>query len=197
MSLSFEEFQPSCHDAFYRQPFQPKSTPFHFLLCYLTRQPIMTVKRKGTSLRNELSAHLRACHPREGGASQPHLDDFAAMSSSENVRYLKKSFATIKRHLKPFKALEKGYSRNLHGFFDHIKTFVQRLDDVIVFLDSENKVPTHQDVINFLQQRRDVAAALDVTSDQLHGRGRCAPSAPRREEVRSTTGKSNAKRKRT
>ena len=128
----------------------------------------MTVKRKGTSLRNELSAHLRACHPREGGASQPHLDDFAAMSSSENVRYLKKSFATIKRHLKPFKALEKGYSRNLHGFFDHIKTFVQRLDDVIVFLDSENKVPTHQDVINFLQQRRDVAAALDVTSDQLH-----------------------------
>ena len=149
----------------------------------------MTVKRKGTSLRNELSAHLRACHPREGGASQPHLDDFAAMSSSENVRYLKKSFATIKRHLKPFKALEKGYSRNLHGFFDHIKTFVQRLDDVIVFLDSENKVPTHQDVINFLQQRRDVAAA--------HGRGRCAPSAPRREEVRSTTGKSNAKRKRT
>ena len=158
----------------------------------------MTVKRKGTSLRNELSAHLRAGHPREGGASQPHLDDFAAMSSSENdVRYLKKSFATIKRHLKSFKALEKGYSRNLHGFFDLIKTFVQRLDDVIVFLDSENKVPTHQDVINFLQQRRDVAAALDVTSDQLHGRGRCAPSAPRREEVRSTTGKSNAKRKRT
>ena len=133
----------------------------------------MTVKRKGTSLRNELSAHLRACHPREGGASQPHLDDFAAMSSSENVRYLKKSFATIKRHLKPFKALEKGYSRNLHGFFDHIKTFVQRLDDVIVFLDSENKVPTHQDVINFLQQRRDVAAA--------HGRGRCAPSANEKE----------------
>ena len=157
----------------------------------------MTVKGKGKSLRAELSAYLRACHPREGGASQPHLDDFAAMSSSENVRYLKKSFATIKRHLKPFKALEKGYSRNLHGFFDHIKTFVQRLDDVIVFLDSENKVPTHQDVINFLQQRRDVAAALDVTSDQLHGRGRCAPSAPRREEVRSTTGKSNAKRKRT
>ena len=159
----------------------------------------MTVKRKRTSLRNELSAHLRACHPREGGASQPNLDDFAAMSSSENVRHLKKSYATIKRHLKFFEALEKGYSRNLHGFFDLIKTFVQRLDDVIVFLDSENKVPTHQDVINFLQQRRDVAAALDVTSDQLHERGRCAPSAPRREEVRSTTvtRKSNAKRKRT
>ena len=119
------------------------------------------------------------------------------MSSSENVRYLKNSFTTVKHLLKPFRKLKKGYSRNLHGFFDHIKTFVQRLDDVIVFLDSENKVPTHQDVINFLQQRRDVAAALDVTSDQLHGRGRCAPSAPRREEVRSTTGKSNAKRKRT
>ena len=88
----------------------------------------MTVKRKGTSLRNELSAHLRACHPREGGASQPHLDDFAAMSSSENVRHLKKSYATIKRHLKFFEALEKGYSRNLHGFFDLIKTFVQRLE---------------------------------------------------------------------
>ena len=157
------------------------------------------VKRKRTSLRKELSAHLRACHPREGGASQPHLDDFAAMSSSENVRHLKKSYATIKRHLNFFEALEKGYSRNLHGFFDLIKTFVQRLDDVIVFLDSENKVPTDQDVINFLQQRRDVAAALDVTSDQLHGRGRCAPSAPRREEVRSTTvtRKSNAKRKKT
>ena len=100
------------------------------------------VKRKRTSLRKELSAHLQACHPREGGASQPHLDDFAAMSSSENVRHLKKSYATIKRHLKFFEALEKGYSRNLHGFFDLIKTFVQRLDDVIVFLDSENKVYT-------------------------------------------------------
>ena len=159
----------------------------------------MTVKRKRTSLRNELSAHLRACHPREGGASQPHLDDFAAMSSSENVRYLKNSFTTIKHLLKPFQKLKKGYSRNLHGFFDDIETFLQRLYDVINFLDSENKVPTDQDVINFRQQRRDVAAALDVTSDQLHGRGRCAPSAPRREEVRSTTvtRKSNAKRKRT
>ena len=137
------------------------------------------VKRKRTSLRKELSAHLRACHPREGGASQPHLDDFAAMSSSENVHHLKKSYATIKRHLKFFEALKKGYSRNLHGFFDLIPTFVQCLDDVIVFLESENKVPTDQDVINFLQQRRD------------------APAAPRGEEVRSTTGKSKAKRKRT
>ena len=100
----------------------------------------MTVKRKGKSLRDKLFAYLtappkgRACHPREGGASQPHLDDFAAMSSSENVHHLKKSYATIKRHLKFFEALEKGYSRNLHGFFDLIKTFVQRLDDVIVFL---------------------------------------------------------------
>ena len=121
------------------------------------------------------------------------------MSSSENVRYLKNSFTTIKHLLKPFQKLKKGYSRNLHGFFDDIETFLQRLYDVINFLDSENKVPTDQDVINFRQQRRDVAAALDVTSDQLHGRGRCAPSAPRREEVRSTTvtRKSNAKRKRT
>ena len=137
----------------------------------------MTVKRKGTSLRNELSAHLRACHPREGGASQPHLDDFAAMSSSENVRYLKNSFTTIKHLLKPFRKLEEGYSRNLPGISGDIEKFLQRLHGVIVFLDSENKVSTHQDVINFLQQRRDVAAALDVTSDQLHGRGRCAPSA--------------------
>ena len=183
-------------------------------------------KRVRKSLRAELSAYLaappkgRACHPREGGASQPHFDDFAAMTSSQHVLYLKNSATTIKYLLEPFQKLEKGYSRNLHGFFDLIKTFVQRLDDVIVFLDSENKVPTHQDVINFLQQRRDVAAALDVTSDQLH-RARAlqqriialrpsappspvpspipapAPSAPRREEVRSTTGKSNAKRNRT
>ena len=119
------------------------------------------------------------------------------MSSSENVRYLKNSFTTIKHILKPFRKLKKGYSRNLHGFFDDIETFLQRLYDVINFLDSENKEPTRQDVIDFLEQRREVAAALDVISDQLHGRGRCAPSAPRREEVRSTTGKSNAKRKRT
>ena len=48
--------------AFYRQPFQPKSTPFHFLPCYRTRQPIMKVKGKGKSLRAELSAYrLQAC----------------------------------------------------------------------------------------------------------------------------------------
>ena len=62
----------------------------------------MTVKGKGKSLRHKLSAYLQARYPRDERR-------FAAMSSSENVRYLKKSFATIKRHLKPFKALEKGY----------------------------------------------------------------------------------------
>ena len=120
------------------------------------------------------------------------------MSSSENVRYLKKSFATIKRHLKPFKALEKGYSRNLHGFFDDIETFLQRLYDVINFLDSENKEPTRQDVIVFLKQRR-----RDVTSDQLHGRTTCQCTACRStigqhdESGAPPTGNSNAKRRRT
>ena len=117
------------------------------------------------------------------------------MSSSENVRYLKNSFTTIKHLLEPFRKLEEGYSRNLHGFFGDIETCLQRLHGMINFLDSENKVPTRQDVIDFLKQRRDVTAALAVTSDQLHERGRCAPSAPRR--VRSTTGKNNAKRRRT
>ena len=99
----------------------------------------MTVKGKGKSLRAELSAYLRACHPREGGASQPHLDDFAAMSSSENVRYLKNSFTTIKHLLEPFQKLEKGYGRNLHGFSVDIETFLQRLQGVIDFLDRETR----------------------------------------------------------
>ena len=158
----------------------------------------MTVKRKGTSLRNELSAHLRACHPREGGASQPHLDDFAAMSSSENVRYLKNSFTMIKHLLKPFWELEEGYSRNLHGFFGDIETFLQRLYDVINFLDSENKEPTRQDVIDFLKRRQ-----RDVTSGQLHGRTTCQCTACRStigqhdESGAPPTRKSKAKRRRT
>ena len=158
----------------------------------------MTVKRKRTCLRNELSAHLRACHPREGGASQPHLDDFAAMSSSENVRYLKNSFTTIKHLLEPFQKLEEGYSRNLPGFSGDIEKPLQRLHDVIDFLDSENEVPTRQDVIDFLKQRR-----RDVTSDQLHGRTTCQCTACRStigqhdESGAPPTGNSNAKRRRT
>ena len=183
-------------------------------------------KRVRKSLRAELSAYLaappkgRACHPREGGASQPHFDDFAALTSSQGVLYLKNSATTIKHLLEPFQKLEKGYGRNLHGFSVDIETFLQRLQGVIDFLDRENEIPTRQDVIAFLEQRRDVQAALDVTSDQLH-RARAlhqeiialrpsappspvpspipapAPSAPRREEVRSTTWKSKAKRNRT
>ena len=187
--------------------FGPSARPFTFYSVITARKVIMKTvkftKRVRKSVRAESSAYLaappkgRACHPREGRASQPYFEDFEALTSSQGVLYLKNSATTIKHLLKPFRKLEEGYSRHLHGFFGDIETFLQRLYDVINFLDSENKVPTHQDVINFLQQRRDVAAALDVTSDQLHGRGRCAPSAPRREEVRSTTGKSNAKRKRT
>ena len=162
-------------------------------------------KRVRKSLRAELSAYLaappkgRACHPREGGASQPHFDDFAALTSSQGVLYLKNSATTIKHLLEPFQKLEKGYGRNLHGFSADIENFLKRLQGVIDFLDRGNEIPIRQDVIAFLEQRRDVTAALDVTSDQLHGRGRCAPSAPRREEVRSTTvtRKSNAKRKKT
>ena len=150
----------------------------------------MTVKGNRKSLRHELSAYLRARCPRD-------RTRFAAMSSSENVRYLKNSFTTIKHLLKPFRKLEEGYSRNLPGISGDIEKFLQRLHGVIDFLDSENEVPTRQDVIDFLEQRREVAAALDVISDQLHGRGRCAPSAPRREEVGSTTGKSHAKRNKT
>ena len=35
---------------------------------------------------------------------------------------------------------------------------------MIDFLDRENEIPTRQDVIDYLEQRRDVTAALDVTS---------------------------------
>ena len=71
-------------------------------------------KRVRKHLRAELSAYLapppkgRACHPREGGASQPHLDDFAAMSSSENVRYLKNSFTPPPRIIKKTPILGEG-----------------------------------------------------------------------------------------
>ena len=181
-------------------------------------------KRVGKkSLRAALSAYIaaspkgRACHPREGGASQPHFDDFAALTSSQGVLYLKNSVTTLKHLLEPFQKLEKGYGRNLHGFSVDIETFLQRLQGVIDFLDRENEIPTRQDVSAFLEQRQ---AALDVTPDQLH-RARAlhqeiialrpsappspvpspipapAPSAPRREEVRSTTRKSKAKRNRT
>ena len=95
------------------------------------------------------------------------------MSSSENVRYLKNSFTTIKHLLKPFRKLKKGYSRNLHGFFDDIETFLQRLYDVINFLDSENKEPTREDVSNFLKRQRDRQTCEGV----LPCRKRCdAPS---------------------
>ena len=114
------------------------------------------------------------------------------MSSSENVRYLKNSFTTIKHLLKPFRKLKEGYSKNLHGFFDDIETFLQRLYDVINFLDSENKEPTRQDVRDFLKRRR-----RDVTSDQLHGRTTCQEHDRPARRVRSTTGKSNAKGRRT
>ena len=119
-------------------------------------------KRVRKSLRAELSAYLaappkgRACHPREGGASQPHFDDFAALTSSQGVLYLKNSATTIKHLLEPFQKLEKGYGRNLHGFSVDIETFLQRLQGVIDFLDRENEIPTRQDVIAFLVQRRDV-----------------------------------------
>ena len=71
-------------------------------------------KRVRGGLRAELSAYLaappkgRACHPREGGASQPHFDDFAAMTSSQHVLYLKNSATTIKYLLQPFQKLENG-----------------------------------------------------------------------------------------
>ena len=118
------------------------------------------------------------------------------MSSSENVRYLKHSFTTIKHLLKPFRKLKKGYSRNLHGFFDDIETFLQRLYDVINFLDSENKEPTRQDVIDFLKRPR-----RDVTSDQLHRRTTCQCTACRStigqhdESGAPHTRNSNAKRR--
>ena len=138
-----------------------------------TRQANSKRVRK-KSLRAALSAYLaaspkgRACHPREGGASQPHFDDFEALTSSQGVLYLKNSVTTLKHLLEPFQKLEKGYGRNLHGFSVDIETFLQRLQGVIDFLDRENEIPTRQDVIAFLEQRRDVQAALDVTSDQLH-----------------------------
>ena len=171
----------------------------------------MTVKRKGTSLRNELSAHLRACHPREGGASQPHFDDFEARTSSQGVLCLKNSATTIKHLLQPFQTLETGYGRNLQGFSADIENFLKRLQGVIDFLDRENEIPTRPDVIAgvidfldreneiptrpdviaFLKERRDIVqAALDVTSDQLR-RSRALhqeiialpPSAPPPENV--------------
>ena len=120
------------------------------------------------------------------------------MSSSENVRYLKNSFTMIKHLLKPFWELEEGYSRNLHGFFGDIETFLQRLYDVINFLDSENKEPTRQDVIDFLKRRQ-----RDVTSGQLHGRTTCQCTACRStigqhdESGAPPTRKSKAKRRRT
>ena len=151
--------------------------------------------RKG--VRAESSAYLaappkdRACHPREGGASQPHFDDFEALTSSQGVLYLKNSATTIKHLLQPFQKLEKGYGRNLHGFSADIENFLKRLQGVIDFLDRENEIPTRPDVIAFLKERRDIVqAALDVTSDQLR-RSRALhqevialpPSAPPPENV--------------
>ena len=80
------------------------------------------LKRVRKNVRAESSAYLaappkgRACHPREGGASQPHFDDFEALTSSQGVLYLKNSASTIIHLLHPFQKLEKGYGRNLHGF---------------------------------------------------------------------------------
>ena len=129
----------------------------------------MNVMEEGKSLRDDLSAYLRVRHPREGGASQPHFDDFAALTSSQGVLYLKNSSTTTTHLLQPFQKLEKGYGRNLHGFSADIENFLKRLQDAIDFLDRENEIPTREDVIAFLKQKRDVEqAALDVTSDQLH-----------------------------
>ena len=124
-------------------------------------------KRVRKSFRAELSAHLaapakgRACHPREGGASQPHFDDFAALTSSQGVLYLKNSATTIKHLLQPFQKLEKGYGRNLHGFSADIENIKKRLQEVIEFLDRENEIPTREEMEVTWQQ------LLDVTSDQL------------------------------
>ena len=121
-------------------------------------------KRVRKSLRAELSAYLaapptgRACHPREGGASQPHFDDFEALTSSQRVLYLKSSATTIKHLLQPFQKLEKRYGRNLHGFSADIENFLKRLQGVIDFLDRENEISTRPDVfvgvIDFLDRRR-------------------------------------------
>ena len=130
-------------------------------------------KRVRKSLRAELSAYLaappkgRACHPREGGASQPHFDDFEALTSSQGVLYLKTSATTIKHLLQPFQKLEKGYGRNLHGFSADIENIKKRLQEVTEFPDRENEIPSRRPVMDFLEQRRRVAALLDVTSDQL------------------------------
>ena len=127
-------------------------------------------KRVRKSLRAELSAYLaappkgRACHPREGGASQPHFDDFEALTSSQGVLYLKNSATTIKHLLQPFHKLEKGYERNLHGFSADIENFLKRFQGVIDFLDSENEIPTRQDVIEFIEKQ---VAVIDFLEKQV------------------------------
>ena len=191
--------------------FGPSARPFTFYSVMTARKAIMkTVKKR-------YAAHLaappkgRACHPREGRASQPYFEDFEALTSSQGVLYLKNSATTIKHLLQPFQKLEKGYGRNLHGFSADIENFLKRLQGVIDFLDRENEIPTRPDVIAgvidfldreneiptrpdviaFLKERRDIVqAALDVTSDQLR-RSRALhqetialpPSAPPPENV--------------
>ena len=148
-------------------------------------------KRVRKSVRAESPAYLaappkgRACHPREGRASQPYFDDFEAQTSSQGVLYLKNSATTIKHLLQPFQTLETGYGRNLQGFSADIENFLKRLQGVIEFLDRENEIPTRPDVIvgviDFLDR---------VTSDQLR-RSRALhqeiialpPSAPPPENV--------------
>ena len=125
---------------------------------------IKAKKRVRKSVRAESSAYLaappkgRACHPREGGASQPYFDDFEALTSSQGVLYLKNSATTIKHLLQPFQKLEKRYGRNLHGFSADIENFLKRLQGVIDFLDRENEISTRPDVfasvIDFLYRSR-------------------------------------------
>ena len=171
--------------------FGPIARPFTFYSVMTARKAIMkTVKKR-------YAAHLaappkgRACHPREGRASQPYFEDFEALTSSQEVLYLKNSATTIKHLLQPFQTLETGYGRNLQGFSADIENFLKRLQGVIEFLDRENEIPTRPDVIAFLKERRDIVqAALDVTSDQLR-RSRALhqeiialpPSAPPPENV--------------
>ena len=129
------------------------------------------LKRVRKGVRAESSAYLaappkdRACHPREGGASQPHFDDFEALTSSQGVLYLKNSATTIKHLLQPFQKLEKGYGRNLHGFSADIENFLKRLQGVIDFLDRENEISTRPDVfagvIDFLDRENKIMTRPD------------------------------------
>ena len=139
--------------------FSPSVRPITFYSVIKARKVIMKVKpshqaphwkRVRKSLR--AAAYLAAPRPREGGASQPHFDTFEELTSSQGVLYLKTSAATIKHLLQPFQKLEKGYGRNLHGFSADIENIKKRLQEVIVFLDRENEIPTREEIREFLRQ---------------------------------------------